>query len=123
MQLRVLVDRPVDREEEPALLQLLEMLVKIAIAARGCRDAGFGGTVHCFGIFAASTTFFHFPVSDTSRACSASGVLPRASTPRSCRRCFPSRAATTALISRFSRSLMTFCVLHGAATPFQAETS
>src|SRR5712675_323269 len=101
MELGVLVDRPVDGEEEPALLQLLEVLVKIAIAARRCRDAGFGRTVHCFGIFAASTTFFHFAVSDTSRSRSASGVLPCASTPRSCRRCFISGAPTAALISRF----------------------
>src|SRR5882672_11875785 len=125
MQLRVLVDRPVDREEEPALLQLLEVLVKIAIAARGFRrERRFAARqVHCFSIFARSTTAFHLTVSDTSSSRMASGELARASTPRSCRRCLTSGTATAALISLFRRSIIARGVFAGAATPFHADAS
>src|SRR5712691_12072117 len=125
MQLRVLVDRPGYREEEPALLQLLEVLVKIAIPARGFgRERRFAaGQVHCFSIFARSTTAFHLAVSETSSSRMASGELARASTPRSCRRCLTSGMVTAALISLFRRSITARGVLAGAATPFHADAS
>jgi hypothetical protein len=37
MQFRILIDRPIDGAQEAALLQNLQMLVKIPIASRGLR--------------------------------------------------------------------------------------
>ncbi len=83
VQLRVLVDRPVDGEQQPSLLQLLEVLVKVRVAALGVRDEiRGGGKIHCFSIFALSTTAFHLAVSETSSSRRLSGELARASTPR-----------------------------------------
>src|SRR5713101_1576332 len=67
MELRVLVDRPGYREQQPAFLQFLEVLVKVTVAARALRrERRFGaGQVHCFSIFARSTTAFHLAVSET----------------------------------------------------------
>src|SRR5438876_9092258 len=124
VQLRILVDRAVDRQQQPALLQFLEVLVKVRVAALGVRDEiRGGGEIHCFSIFALSTTAFHLAVSEMSSSRRLSGELARASTPRYCRRCFTSGAATAARISLFSRSMMAFGVFAGAATPFQAEAS
>src|SRR6266487_3511557 len=111
-------------EQQPSLLQLLEVLVKVRVAALGVRDEiRGGGEIHCFSIFALSTTAFHLAVSEMRSSRRLSGELARASTPRYCRRCFTSGAATAARISLFSRSMMAFGVFAGAATPFQAEAS
>src|SRR5882762_3264747 len=125
MQLRVLVDRPVDREEEPALLKLLEVLVKVTVAERRLgSERRFGaGQVHSFSIFARSTPAFHLAVSETSSSRMASGELARGSTPRSCRRCLTSGTATAALISLVRRSMTARGVFAGAATPFHADAS
>src|SRR5258705_9919504 len=52
---------------QTSLLQLLEVLVKIAVAARAFRrERRFrAGLAHCFSIFARSTTAFHLAVSET----------------------------------------------------------
>src|SRR6266571_6898657 len=125
MQLGVLVDRPGYREQQASLLQLLEVLVKVAVAARRlARERRFGaGQVHCFSIFARSTTAFHLAVSETSSSRIAPGELARASTPKSWRRCPTSRPPTAALISLLRRSMTACGVLAGAATPFHADAS
>ena len=48
MQLGILVDRPVDREQQAALTQRIEMLVQIAIAARGPCNRARALDVSCF---------------------------------------------------------------------------
>jgi len=92
--------------------------VQVGIAARRGRDAGFGGMVNCLGIFGGFDDFFPLRGLGHEQIAQRLGRTPCASTPSlqaaAYLRC-PDRGVDLA----FSRSMIAFGVLKGAATPFR----
>src|SRR4051794_13004692 len=73
--------------------------------------------------FAALITLPHFSVSSAISLPKSAGEPPRIPPPRSAMRAFSFASASPALISLFSLSTMSACVLRGAATPYQELAS